>query len=54
MINNYCIELYCIMGLDTEGRLDRYRKGIPRELFEIRTLPWLSEGSLTCDPYHHR
>ena len=21
---------------------------------EIRTQPWLSEGSLTCDPYHHR
>ena len=38
----------------TEGRLDRYRIGIPRELAEIRTQPWLSEGSLTCDPYHHR
>ena len=34
--------------------LDRYRIGIPRELSEIRTQPWLSEGSLTCDPYHHR
>ena len=31
------------------ARLDRYRIGIPRELSEIR-----SEGSLTCDPYHHR
>ena len=31
------------------ARLDRYRIGIPRELFEIRTQPWLSEGSLTCD-----
>ena len=38
----------------TEGRLDRYRIGIPRELSEIRTQSWLSEGSLTCDPYHHR
>ena len=31
------------------ARLDRYRIGIPRELSEIRTQPWLSEGSLTCD-----
>ena len=32
-------------------RLDRYRIGIPRELSEIRTQPWLSEGSLTLsDP----
>ena len=37
----------------TEGRLDRYRIGIPWELSEIRTQPWLSEGSLTCDPGHH-
>ena len=36
------------------ARLDRYRIGIPRELSEIRTQPWLSEGSLTCHPYHHR
>ena len=36
------------------ARLDRYRIGIPRELSEIRTQPWLSEESLTCDPYHHR
>ena len=36
------------------ARLDRYLIGIPRELSEIRTQPWLSEGSLTCDPYHHR
>ena len=34
----------------TEGRLDCDRIGIPRELFEIRTQPWLTEGSLTCDP----
>ena len=45
--------MYCIMGPYTEGRLDRYRTGIPRELPEIRTQPWLSEGSLTCDPCHH-
>ena len=50
----YCIVLYCIMRPYTDGRLDRYRIGIPRELSEIRTQPWLSEGSLTCDPYHHR
>ena len=49
----YCV-LYCIMRPYTEGRLDRYRIGIPRELSEIRTQPWLSEGSLTCDPCHHR
>ena len=36
------------------ARLDRYRIGIPRELSEIRIKPWLSEKSLTCDPYHHR
>ena len=35
------------------ARLYRYRIGIPRELSEICTQPWLSEGSLTCDPYHH-
>ena len=29
------------------ARLDRYRIGIPRELSEIRTQPWLSKGSLT-------
>ena len=34
------------------ARLDRYRIGIPREWSEIRTQPWLSEGSLTCDPCH--
>ena len=50
----YCIVLYCIMRPCTDGRLDRYRIGIPRELSEIRTQPWLSEGSLTCDPCHHR
>ena len=46
--------LYCIVliGPILMGRLDRYR--IPRELSEIRTQPWLREGSLTCDPYHHR
>ena len=38
----------------TDGRLDRYRIGIPRELSEISTQPWLSEKSLTCDSYHHR
>ena len=49
-----CIVLYCIMRPYTDGRLDRYRIGVPREMSEIRTQPWLSEGSLTCDPYHHR
>ena len=51
----YCIVLYCVMRPYTEGRLDRYRIGIILpELSEIRTQPWLSEGSLTCDLYHHR
>ena len=27
----YCIVLYCIMRPYTEGRLDRYHIGIPRE-----------------------
>ena len=52
---SYCIVLYCIVLWDPilMARLDRYRIGIPRELSEIRTQPWLSEGSLTCVPYHH-
>ena len=41
----YCIVLYCIMRPYPEGRLDRSRIGIPRELSEIRTQPWLGEGS---------
>ena len=45
---------YCIMRSYTVCRLERYRIGIPRELSEIRTEPWFSEGSLTCDPCHHR
>ena len=44
---HYCIALYCIMRSYTDGQLDRYRIGIPRELSEIRTQLWLSEGSLT-------
>ena len=44
----YCIVLYCIMRPYIEGRLDRYRIGIPHEFSEIRTQPWLSEGSLTA------
>ena len=49
----YCFVLYCIMRPYTDRRLDRYRMGIPRELSEIRTQPWLGEGFLTCDPWHH-
>ena len=48
------IVLYCIMRLYTEGRLDRYHNRHSSGESEIRTQPWLSEGSLTCDPYHHR
>ena len=44
----------CVMRPYTEGRLDRYRIGILRELSEIRTQPLPSEGSLTCDPCQHR
>ena len=33
-----------------EGRLNRYRIGILRELSEIPTQLWLCEGSSTCDP----
>ena len=50
----HCIALYCIMRPYTEIRLDRYRIGVPWGLSEIRTKPWLSDGSLTCDPCHHR
>ena len=35
----YCIVLYCIMRPYTEGRLERYRMGIFRELSEILTQP---------------
>ena len=35
------------------ARLDRYRIGIPRQLSEIRTQPWPSEGSLTCEAAIH-
>ena len=45
---------YCILRPYTDGRLDRYRIGIPQELSEIRTQPWLREGSLICNPCHHR
>ena len=38
----YCIVLYCTMRPYTEGRLDRYRIGIPWKLYEIRIQPWLS------------
>ena len=38
----------------TESRLDSYRIGIPLELLEFRTQPWLSEGCLTCDPCHQK
>ena len=41
----YCIVLYYIMKPYTDCRLDRYRIGIPWEFSEIRTQPWLSEGS---------
>ena len=51
---NYVTLLHCIMRPYTEGRLDRYCIDIPQELSEIHTQPWLSEGSLTCDPFHHR
>ena len=50
----YCTVLYCIMRPYTEGRLGPYCIGILRELAEIGTQPWLSEGSLTCDPCHHK
>ena len=40
----YCIVLYCITRPYTEGRLNRYRIGIPRKLSEVHTQPWLSEG----------
>ena len=36
----------------TEGRIDRYRIGIPQELSEIRTQPRMSEGF--CYRCHHR
>ena len=52
----YYIVLYCIVLYyeALQVSLDRYRIGIPRELSEINTQTWLSEGSLTCDPCHHR
>ena len=32
----YCIVLYCIMRLYTEGRLDRYGIDIPREMLYLK------------------
>ena len=43
----------CIMSPYTEGRLDRYHIGIPRENPKSALDLGLSEGSLTCDPYSH-
>ena len=40
------------MSPKTEGRLDRYHIGIPRENPKSALDLGLSEGSLTCDPYH--
>ena len=50
------IVLYCIMRPYPDGPIGPLYNCIciPRELSEIRTQPWLSERSLTCDPYHHR
>ena len=51
----YCIifVLYCIMRPYRRPiRPLSYRHSSGES--EIRTQPWLSEGSLTCDPYHHR
>ena len=42
----YTCDVLCIMRPYSEGRLNRYRIAIPRELSEIRTQPWLSEGFL--------
>ena len=53
-ILSYRIVSYRIMRPYTESRLDLYGIGILRELSEIRTQPWLGEGSLTCDPCHHK
>ena len=49
-----CLLLYCIMRPYTDGPIGPLSYRHSRELSEIRTQPWLSEGSLTCDPYHHR
>ena len=47
----YGMVWYGIMRPDAEGRLDRYRIGIPRELSKIRIQSWRSEVSLTLyDP----
>ena len=40
-------------ALNSSG-IGGYLRRIPRELSKIRTQPWLSEGSLTCNPCHHR
>ena len=43
-----------VKTFDKKGCLCTFlRIGIPRELSEIRTQPWLSEGSLTSDSCHH-
>ena len=46
----YCIILYYIMRPYTDGPIGPLSYRHSWELSEIRTQPWLSEGSLTCDP----
>ena len=50
----YCIVLNCNMRPYTDGPIGplSYRHSSGKS--EIRIQPWLSEGSLTCDLYHHR
>ena len=47
----FCIVLYYEALYCRSDWTAIVRIGIPRELFKIRTQPWLSERSLTCDPY---
>ena len=56
LLQSSCIMLNKILSSEfySETRLDRYRIGIPQELYEIHIQTWLSERSLTCDPCHHR
>ena len=48
------LDIHCLLTILVNTCISSYYFLFPRELSEIRTQPWLSEGSLTCDPCHHR
>ena len=50
--NIFIYKIYQFVDSNRSIKLLSYRHSSGES--EISTQPWLSEGSLTCDPYHHR